>query len=273
VRRNAASQAGGELGFGPGDRGHRAQDRGVAEGGEPLKNKKLKQTAIFIGIFLAAILLTFVFVRLFRPPPLPEEPTTAAAEETTAWEESTAGEESTTEPPEWSTEPTAASTPTTATRSQAPTARPPGTARPPAAGTTAAPPRTTVPPATARAPATTARPPATTARTTAAQPTTARAPATTTRPPTTARPPATTARPPTTTTAADSLIAYGVDYGKSAGLTYRPQLTQGGEAVTGATQQAVRAKLDQAKAAGKTEFNVWSERQANGAHTIYISTR
>jgi hypothetical protein len=81
----------------------------------------------------------------------------------------------------------------------------------------------------------------------------------------------TTTRPATTTTAAsDSLIAYGINYGKSIGLTYRPQLTQGGEAIPGAAQQQLRGKLDQAKASGAKEFNLWSERQANGTQTLYI---
>ena len=107
---------------------------------------------------------------------------------------------------------------------------------------------------------------------TTARPTTTRAPTTTKRPTTTARPTTTTARPPTTTSAADSLIAYGIDYGKSIGLTYRPQLTQGGEAISGATQQAIRTKLDQAKSAGATEFNIYSVRQGN-TQTIYIITK
>jgi hypothetical protein len=60
-----------------------------------------------------------------------------------------------------------------------------------------------------------------------------------------------------------------VSYGKSIGLTYRPQLTQGGEAITSATQQAIRSKLDQAKVSGATEFNVYAVRQG-GTQTIYI---
>jgi len=55
-------------------------------------------------------------------------------------------------------------------------------------------------------------------------------------------------------------------------MTYRPQLTQGGEAISGATQQAIRAKLDQAKASGAKEFNVYSVRQGN-TQTIYIITK
>jgi len=216
-----------------------------------LKNKKLKQTAIFIGIFLAAILLTFIFVRVFRPPLAPEEPT-STVETTTTWEESTSEEESSTTNPESTIVPATDSVPTTTARDTATTSR--STAR-----TTATPPRTTIPPTTTRAPAITTKAPATTTR-----PTTTRAPTTTTRPPTT------TTRPSTTTTVSDSLIAYGIDYGKSIGLTYRPQLTQGGEAV-GATQQAIRDKLGQAKAAGATQFNVWAERRSTG-YTIYIST-
>jgi len=74
-----------------------------------------------------------------------------------------------------------------------------------------------------------------------------------------------------TTSVTDSLVSYGINYGKGIGLTYRPQLTQGGEAITGPTQQKIRQKLDQARAAGKTRFNVWAERQSNQAYTIYIS--
>lgn len=51
-------------------------------------------------------------------------------------------------------------------------------------------------------------------------------------------------------------------------MAYRPQLTQGGEAVSDATQQAIRTKLDQAKAAGKAQFNVWRE-----GNTLHISTK
>jgi len=46
-------------------------------------------------------------------------------------------------------------------------------------------------------------------------------------------------------------------------------LTQGGEAIPNATQQAIRAKLDQAKAAGAREFNVYAVRQGS-TQTIYI---
>jgi len=63
------------------------------------------------------------------------------------------------------------------------------------------------------------------------------------------------------------MITYGITYGKSIGLSYRPQLTQGGEAVQSATQQAIRARLDQAKAAGATQFNVWQQ-----GGTIYVAT-
>jgi len=135
-------------------------------------------------------------------------------------------------------------------------------------------------------PTTTAEPvtdsiPAATSRNTTALRTTARttpAPQRTTTPSTTTGEPATTARPPTTTrlpttTAAtganDSLIAFGVDYGKSIGLTYRPQLTQGGKAAD-ATQQQIRDMLDRAKAVGATQFNLWAERQSGG-YTIYIA--
>ena len=219
------------------------------EGEAHLKNKKLKQTAIFIGIFAAVILGSILFMRIFRPPPEPEPlfpttgETTTMEEPTTVWEASTAEEESTAEPLEGTTEPTTVSIPTT-THSTTTTRRTTTKA-------SAAPPRTT----------SAARPPATTTRTTT------RAPTTTKRPTTTARP-STTARPPATTNAADSLIAYGIDYGKSIGLTYRPQLTQGGTAVSGATQQAIRNRLDQAKTARATEYNVWRE-----GNTIYISTK
>ena len=226
-----------------------------------MKNKKLKQTAIFIGIFLAAILLTFVFVRLFRPLPEPEEPTTietttAAEESTTAWEGPTTEEENSTTNPESSIAPVTVTMPGTTTRNITTTQR--TTTR-----TTAAPPRTTIPPTTTHAPATTASPPATTTRTTTSA-------TTATRPFTTTRPPTTTNKPPTTTSAGDSLIAFGIAYGKSMGLTYRPQLTQGGEAI-GASQQAIRDKLNQAKAAGATQFNVWAEQRPTG-YTIYICT-
>ena len=219
-----------------------------------MRNKKLKQTAIFIGIFLAAILLTFIFVRIFRPPPAPEEPTTietttAEIETTTALEESTAEEESSTTNPESTIVPITVTVPGTTTRIITTTQR--TTTR-----TTATPPRTTVPPTTTRAPATT---------TTTTRPATTRAPTTTTRPSTSTRPPTTT----TTAAVHDSLIAYGVDYGKSIGLTYRPQLTEGGEAIPGAMQQQIRAKLDQAKASGAREFNIYSVRHGN-THTIYI---
>jgi len=61
-----------------------------------------------------------------------------------------------------------------------------------------------------------------------------------------------------------------VDYGKSIGLTYRPQLIQGGEAVA-ATQQAIQNKLDRARTAGATQFNLWAEKRPAG-YTIYICT-
>jgi hypothetical protein len=94
-------------------------------------------------------------------------------------------------------------------------------------------------------------------------------PTTTKRPQTTTHPPTTTTKSPTITgNPTDSLIAYGVDYGKSIGLTYRPQLTQGGIAISGATQQAIRDRLNQAKSAQATEFNVWREGTA-----IHISTK
>jgi len=223
-----------------------------------MKNKKLKQTAIFIGIFLAAILLTFIFVRVFRPPPAPEEPTiiettTAEIETTTAWEYPTTAEEDSTTNPESTIVPVTVTVPGTTTRDTTPTTRT-------STRTTSAPPRTTASPSTTRASATTTKPLVTTTRTTT-RTTTTRPSTTTTR---------TTTTQTTTTNASDSLIAFGIDYGKSIGLTYRPQLTQGGE-VVGATQQQIRDKLNQAKAAGATQFNVWAERQANGTYHYYIA--
>ena len=237
------------------------------EGEAHLKDKKLKRTAIFIGIFAAVILLSIIFMRIFRPPPEPEPLFPTTGEITSTTEESTAEEESTTEPPEWTTEPTTATMPDMTTRITTATRTTTRNSTAATRTTTAAPrPATTRAPATTtRAPATTTKPPATTTRTTTRATTTTR---TTTRP-TTTRPPTTTARPPTTTSAADSLIAYGIDYGKSIGLTYRPQLTQGGEAISGATQEAIRGKLDQAKASGAKEFNVYSTRQGN-TQTLYI---
>jgi len=224
------------------------------EGEAHLKDKKLKRTAIFIGIFAAVILLSIIFMRVFRPPPEPEPlfPTTGEITSTTE-------EESTTEPPEGTTEPTTATMPDTTTcTATAATARTSAVA---ARTTTEAsrPATTRAPSITTRAPVTTTKPSATTTRTT-------------TRSTTTTRQTTTTTRQTTTTSAADSLIANGIDYGKSIGLTYRPQLTQGGEAISGATQQAIRAKLDQAKAAGARQFNIWTERQANGSQKIFIAT-
>ena len=232
------------------------------EAGPILKNKKLKRTAIFIGLFLAAILLTFIIASIFRSPPEPDPDaeTTVVEETTTAWEESSTEEENTTTQFEWITEPTT-TTVTTTTRSTASSNRT-STTQSTATKPTAAPPRTTAPPTTTRASVTTTKPPETTTRTTTRT-------TTTTRSTTTTRPTTTTTRPPTTTNITDSLIAFGVNYGKSIGLTYRPQLTQGGEAISNATQQAIRAKLDQAKAFGATEFNIYSVRQGN-TQTIYI---
>jgi len=51
-------------------------------------------------------------------------------------------------------------------------------------------------------------------------------------------------------------------------MTYRPQLTQGGVGIPNATLQQVRARLDQARAAGAREFNVWAQ-----GNTIFIATR
>ena len=190
-------------------------------------------------ILVAAILFSIFVVPKNRDIPAAAETTTA--EETTTMAESTA-DETTTDwfGMDWTTaldnETTAATTaPTTHTTQHTTTkATPPRT-------TTAVPrPATTRPPSTTRAVSTTKPPVATTRR-----PTTARA----------------------TTTAADTLITYGISYGKSIGLTYRPQLTQGGEAVQSATQQAVRTRLDQAKAAGAAQFNVWRQ---GGA--VYIAT-
>jgi hypothetical protein len=64
------------------------------------------------------------------------------------------------------------------------------------------------------------------------------------------------------------LLAYGIAYGKQIGLRYEPQLTTGGEAITGATQQSIKVKLDQAKASGATEFNLWRE-----GNTYYLKKR
>jgi len=244
------------------------------EGEAHLKDRKLKRTAIFIGIFAAVILGSIIFMRIFRPPPEPEPLFPTTGEITSMTEETTTEEESTTEPPEWITEPTTVSMTDTAAGvapgRTATTVRTTARTNTAVARTTTVAPRpatTRAPTTTTRAPVTTASPPATTMRTTTRATTTKSR--TTIRPPTTTRTTTTTARPPTTTSAADSLIAYGIDYGKSIGLTYRPQLTQGGEAVSGATQQAIRSKLDQAKESGTKEFNIYSVRQGS-TQTIYI---
>ncbi|MCL2530714.1 MAG: hypothetical protein FWE40_00960 [Oscillospiraceae bacterium] len=114
-------------------------------------------------------------------------------------------------------------------------------------------PVTTSPPSTQRPPQATAQPPATTTR--------PPSPATTTTRPTTS-----TTRPPTTTQPAN-LLAFAVDYGRSIGLTFRPQLTSGGVAV-GASQAQVRARLDSARAAGHSQFNVWQV-----GNSIFIATQ
>ncbi|MCL2532325.1 MAG: hypothetical protein FWE40_09295 [Oscillospiraceae bacterium] len=206
-----------------------------------MKNKKLKRTAMFVGIFLGAILLTFVLGTVFRSSPDVElEYTTMTAESTTTSAETTTIEETT----------TAESTIETTTTESA--------------GTTA----TTTIPSTTRTPATTTRPLASTTTTTRVITTTR--PATTTRPPTTTtRPTTTTTHPPTTTTTTQpaNLLAFAIDYGRSIGLIFRPQLTSGGVAV-GASQAQIRARLDQARAAGAREFNVWQV-----GNTIFIATR
>jgi len=121
-------------------------------------------------------------------------------------------------------------------------------------------------------PPVTTQPPNPTPATTRPQTTATLPSATTTR--TTTRPPTTTTRPPTTTRPqtqptqpANTLLEYAINYGRIIGLTYRPQLTSGGVAV-GATQAQVRARLDQARATGAREFNVWAQ-----GNTIFIATR
>lgn len=207
-----------------------------------MKNKKLKRTAMFVGIFLGAILLTFVLGTLFRAPVDSDyDITTATIESTTMPAETTMIEETTTAEStiENTTTESGTTQPATTTSTMAmPSTRPPAT--------------TTIPPATTRAPTITSRV------------------TTTTRPPvTTARPTTrtTTTRPATTTIATNTLIAYAVNHGRSIGLVFRPQLTSGGVAV-GATQAQVRARLDGARAAGAREFNVWSQ-----GGTIFIATR
>ena len=200
-----------------------------------------------IAILVAAILFSVFVVPKNRNVPVAEKPTTA--EETTTTVESTA-DETTTDwfGMDWTTAPyieTTAATTAATTRTTSKTT--------PLRTTTTVPrPATTRSSSTTRA-ASTTKPPAATTR----RPTTTRAPSTSRQTTTTAKP----------TTAADTLITYGINYGKNIGLTYRPQLTQGGEAVSGATQAQIRAKLDQAKAAGATQFNVWRQ---GGA--VYIAT-
>ena len=186
-------------------------------------------------ILVAAILFSVFVLPRNRDIPVVEETT---AEKTTTMVESTA-DETTTDwfGLDWTTEPAVETTAAT-------------TAAAPRTTTKATLPHTTTTashPVTTRA-ASATKPPATTTR--RPVPSTTSHSSTTTRSTTTTRP---------TTSAADSFITYGINYGKSMGLTYRPQLTQGGEAVSGTTQQAIRARLDQAKAVGATQFNVWRQ--------------
>jgi len=229
---------------------------------------------LIVGIAaLVAVVLFSVFVVPRNRDASPIEESTTSEETTTMVESST--DEASTGWPEisWPTEPdthmTDATTAATTHVAQHTTRT---TSTPPQASTTTSRPATTRTKTTTRAPVTTTRVAITTTRpTTRASTTTTKPPTTTTRT-TTTRPHTTTRSPITTTISpADSLVAYGVDYGKSIGLTYRPQLTQGGQAIPGATQQQIRDRLDQAKAAGAKEFNVWSERSANGIQTIYIA--
>jgi uncharacterized protein YpmB len=218
-----------------------------------------KKLIVGIAVLAAAILFSVFVVPRNRDIPVMEE--TTAAEGTTTMAESTTGEATTDWlGMDWTTEPYIETTAATTAATPSTTQRTTTKAAPPRTATTAPRPESTRPPSTTRAPVLTTKPPATTTRRQTTRTTTTRAPSTT------AWPTTTTARP-TTTTAADTLISYGINYGKSIGLTYRPQLTQGGEAVQSASQQAIRAKLDQAKAAGATQFNVWKQGSA-----AYIAT-